>query len=574
MDIIVTDQEWADVAAVADYDLDMAFGDDENDFAFSPNEGPDLSKGCLVYADGTEFGGIVDEVGIEAGSTGSHPTYSGRTWHGILARKVVMPPDGQDYYTWDGEANSLIGQLISKLGLGDLFQASAEDSGIQVDFQWDRFCDAWSGLRKALKSSGAKPVFRMASGRVTVSAEPSVLWGDEVDSDLVEFSITRNYRPINHLICTGGDELQDRVVVHWYADEDGSVTQTQTLFGVDEVAAQYDYNNAGEDELEEKGKEKLEDYQVEGEVEVSVIDDSVSFDVGDTVTGRDNRFGLTVTAEVVKKIVKASDGAVEVSYEVGQASSTKGLSGSAESSSGGHAYYAGYGLELSGYTFSADVGLQELAEVEDVAQASATQASNALAAAGEAQQEAESKVASVAGTAPVEASSDGGAVTVSHAQSGVAAGAYGPASDGAEPGWGGSFNVGPRVSLDACGHVTQAQGRTVRMPGGTATASEKGLMSAADKAKLDGVEEGANAYELPAATASSLGGVKPDGTTVTVSEDGTLSAQQGGAASFLAAHPVGSLYWTTEEGDPGGARGGTWEEMPMTLGGRLWKRTG
>lgn len=35
-----------------------------------------------------------------------------------------------------------------------------------------------------------------------------------------------------------------------------------------------------------------------------------------------------------------------------------------------------------------------------------------------------------------------------------------------------------------------------------------GLMSAADKEKLDGIQNGANAYELPAATDSSLGGVR------------------------------------------------------------------
>lgn len=41
-----------------------------------------------------------------------------------------------------------------------------------------------------------------------------------------------------------------------------------------------------------------------------------------------------------------------------------------------------------------------------------------------------------------------------------------------------------------------------------ATSSVAGLMSASDKAKLDGIASGANAYVLPAATASTLGGVK------------------------------------------------------------------
>lgn len=49
-----------------------------------------------------------------------------------------------------------------------------------------------------------------------------------------------------------------------------------------------------------------------------------------------------------------------------------------------------------------------------------------------------------------------------------------------------------------------------------------GFMSASDKEKLDGIEAGANAYTLPAATSSTIGGVKPDGTTVTVDADGTI----------------------------------------------------
>ncbi len=41
-----------------------------------------------------------------------------------------------------------------------------------------------------------------------------------------------------------------------------------------------------------------------------------------------------------------------------------------------------------------------------------------------------------------------------------------------------------------------------------ATASVNGLMSAADKTKLDSVASGANKYTLPTASSSALGGVK------------------------------------------------------------------
>lgn len=69
-----------------------------------------------------------------------------------------------------------------------------------------------------------------------------------------------------------------------------------------------------------------------------------------------------------------------------------------------------------------------------------------------------------------------------------------------------------RLSGDASGvsafNGTGDANISVTVP--TATTSQKGLMSAADKAKLDSVEAGANNYTLPEATASVLGGVRVD----------------------------------------------------------------
>lgn len=53
-----------------------------------------------------------------------------------------------------------------------------------------------------------------------------------------------------------------------------------------------------------------------------------------------------------------------------------------------------------------------------------------------------------------------------------------------------------------------------------ATSSKAGLLSAADKAKLDGIASGANAYTLPAATSTALGGVKVNATAAS----GTLES--------------------------------------------------
>lgn len=87
---------------------------------------------------------------------------------------------------------------------------------------------------------------------------------------------------------------------------------------------------------------------------------------------------------------------------------------------------------------------------------------------------------------------------------------------------------GSRVSL-----IRQGTSFTL-VDGGTpavATTSAAGLMSAADKTKLDGIATGANKYTLPAATASTRGGVKV-GSGLKISGD-VLSVDNGAYVKLL-----------------------------------------
>lgn len=68
-----------------------------------------------------------------------------------------------------------------------------------------------------------------------------------------------------------------------------------------------------------------------------------------------------------------------------------------------------------------------------------------------------------------------------------------------------------------------------------ATTSASGLMSAADKTKLNGIATGANAYSLPNATSSVLGGVKI-GSNISVSS-GTISLSKNNITNALGYTP-------------------------------------
>lgn len=78
---------------------------------------------------------------------------------------------------------------------------------------------------------------------------------------------------------------------------------------------------------------------------------------------------------------------------------------------------------------------------------------------------------------------------------------------------------------------------------GAATTSAPGLMSASDKTKLNGIATGANKYTLPAATASTLGGIKVGG-GLSVTSDGTLSATGGGSGGVTRDEAVEFSYLT------------------------------
>ena len=317
-ELIVTDASHVDQASLEGFTLDAAWGADENDFELTVDRL--IDAGSYVYFDGGECGGVVDSLKDSLKDGRSTLTYGGRTWHGMLANKILEPDRGKDYLTVSGTASTVIGSLISRVGLDSVFDAvvppdGSGDPSIR-QYQFDRYVDAYTGLRKMCAANGLKLRLAYTSGQVNIWAEPVAHYGDSIDSDLIDFDATRTWRKPNHLIGLGKGDLAARVVVHWYADAKGNVSQTQSLKGVDEITQVYDYSNAETAELNTKTKEKLQDLQSEGDVKVTVRDDAnVVFDVGDTVTARDNLTGITVNASITKKIVKVSDGVLSVDYE-------------------------------------------------------------------------------------------------------------------------------------------------------------------------------------------------------------------------------------------------------------------
>ena len=503
MVIVIADETGKALREIVDYSLEVAFGEDENKITLTANADVMPPENGYAYIEGTEYGGTIDQV--TSGTTTETLSASGRSWHGVLAGKRLVPDSGKSHITVSGQIATVLQSLINRMGLNDLFEAPASESDtVSISsYQFERFVDGYTGIKAMLTANGLKLKMRCAEGKVLIGARAVVDYGSKVDSDLLDFDLTKITRRTNHLVCGGTGENENRAVVHFYADKNGKVSKTQSLFGVDEIAAFYDYSNADEDKLEEEGKKKLEELQGDGTVDVDV-DEDIDVDIGDVVSARNNKTNKVVSAIITKKIVKVSNGITSYEYEAGTPSSgtsASTISGSAESTNGGHAYYAGNGLTLDNYTFDADVNASDLQSVSNTASNALTQASSALSNASAAQQTADAAVATINASSPINASRNDKAVSLSHANSGVSAGAYGATSNTTAD-WGDTVTVGARISVNATGHVTSAQGRTVTLPGNTATQDAKGLMSSTDKTKLDGIAQGANKTTVDSALSS------------------------------------------------------------------------
>ena len=347
MDLIYMNANKEDIGVLKDYTLDMAFGSDENNFECTVSASNNVCEaGFYLYAEGTEYGGVIDSINVD--TENETVIYKGRTWHGILESKVFEPDAGQDYLEVSGEANSVLATLISRMGLGDMFTVSEEASGIEISHKMNRYVKGYTGILRMLKANGAKLNVIFKNGFVELSAEPFVDYNqdEQFDTDQISFTIEKNYKPINHVICLGQGDLKDRRVIHLYADGVGNISGTQTFTGVDEVTEIFDYPNAESDaELIEGGVEIIKASWASDTIEFEFESDDESFDINDVIGAKEFVTGTEVIAHITKKIIQIKDYTTAISYSCESGVGTVASSGYPSSGSGGSS-----GIVVDAYT--------------------------------------------------------------------------------------------------------------------------------------------------------------------------------------------------------------------------------
>ena len=304
MDLIYMNSSMKGIGVMKAYDFDLAFGSDENDFELKV----DVSNHCCeagyyVHIIGTEYGGIIDAVASDT-ETGE-VTYTGRTWHGILNSKVICPDAGQDYFiTLSSNANRVIDDLIYQLNLTSIFESDSSASTLTIDgYKMPRYIAGYDGIVKMLQTVSGKLIMSFNGKKIILSAVPIVDYTNDgiIASGVMSFQVKKTSKKINHLICLGQGELKDRTVVHLYADDSGSISQTQMLTGADEYTAVYDYPSAeSTQKLIDAGASRLAELQKQDDLSFGLSEAEYAFDVGDIVSAIDTVTGISVSGSLSK----------------------------------------------------------------------------------------------------------------------------------------------------------------------------------------------------------------------------------------------------------------------------------
>ena len=303
-------------------DVDAEIGSTEaatNDFEFYSNSL--FSKQAAgFYIPGTEIGGLIEYSKQYTDEDAS--LLKGYTWRGLIALNVILPPSGQNYRVVSGEANTVIANMLSGV-LGGFFTVSTEDSGCTISsYQFPLYINLLDGLEGMLEKYGyrlkitAQKVASNAPIEILVEAVQAQLVAGAFNADNgIPMTFEIDNMGINHLICGGSGELQNRMIRHLYIDANGNVSQTQYYFGFDERTQFYDYSSAeSEDDLLDYGKERLLELASSKILKMQAPQD-YELEIGDLVKGVFPD-GTIITSPIVKKIYKIENGLLTVEYKV------------------------------------------------------------------------------------------------------------------------------------------------------------------------------------------------------------------------------------------------------------------
>lgn len=316
MALIYTDTDLVEQGYLSGAVMDIQEEESENSFTLEMglDDYSQLSDGCYVFDENNpRFGGRVQKVRIQTAQNSL--TWSGLTFAGVLSTKIIEPPSGQAYREIYGTLSEKVNTILELVGLDGVFYTNASGSA-ESNWKIDRYTDVLSAFRKlSAQSNLAMDVSfdKTHNGQkllISFRTAKKVEAGEEYDSDLFSFDIEKDMMPVNHLICLGGGQLEERQVYHLYANDSGAISETRpaSLTTENEVVSVYDYSSVESyEELQKEGLKHFQEILDNGTKLEITPPEEVVFRLGDKIAGLEQISKIYVEKEVKKIIYKAQD---------------------------------------------------------------------------------------------------------------------------------------------------------------------------------------------------------------------------------------------------------------------------
>jgi hypothetical protein len=239
-------------------------------------------------------------------------------WRGLLTQKIIEPPSGSDYKVVSGDANEIIADMLSDV-LGGFFLVPEDETVTITNYQFPLYCTMLEGLEGMLEAYdyrlsihadkiGSKVV-------VTCEAVPSVTVSGVFNEDNgIPMIFESDNMGVNHLLCAGSGQLQQRTKINLYCDVNGNISTTQSIFGFNERMAFFDDSGSeSADDLMKNGIKRLKEIRNSRTLKMNAPE--LDLEVGDKVKGTFPD-GTVVVQPVITKIYKIEHGLLNTEIKI------------------------------------------------------------------------------------------------------------------------------------------------------------------------------------------------------------------------------------------------------------------
>lgn len=276
-----------------------------------------IAEDHRIVIPGTEYGGRVKRIrSLDSGRT---IELEGAGVRGMMAKWIIKPPAGQDYYVLpETEANAALA-LISDGRLVDLYEVSTEDSGFIMDGAF-RYQSVYEVLVKSIYTiSGARlNVAYDDAGIAHLSFVPVADYSAQYDFSQdygaplnADMDYVSRY---NGIVALGKGELKDRDVVIYYLWRDGTLhSGPESIDNIREYL--YDDNSVESlADLAAKAAIKLREVGDRNTIKIDLSGLDIELQLGDIVGARDRVTGLAIKDSVYSKLLRIENGITTLQY--------------------------------------------------------------------------------------------------------------------------------------------------------------------------------------------------------------------------------------------------------------------